>query len=90
MRAIGIEPVERLGDAVGARRVVHAGHDRAAACGLDRGDDLRRIGSDRDLADIGLHGAAPDLDDHGRAGDVRERLSGKACRAHTGGDKDQS
>ena len=46
-----IDSHERLEDAVGARDVVGAGHDRLAAGLLDRREDGLEIGRDHDRAD---------------------------------------
>ena len=48
-----------------------------------------RIGGHRDRADSGLDGPAPDMDDHGLAGDVGQGLVGQAGGGQAGGDEDE-
>ena len=86
--ALGIEALERLEDAVGAGRVVGAGHARRSPPARShRLDDLGLVGRDHDRAEPGLHGAAPDMDDHRLAVDVGQRLARQPGRGHAGGDE---
>ena len=70
--------------------MIGARHDRLAAMGGDRRRDLRRVGGDRDAADLGGLGPAQHMDDHRQAGDIQQRFAGQAGRRHAGGNQHQS
>ena len=88
VNAIGVDQAQRLENAVRSGRVIETGHDRFAAGRGDRLHDARIVRRDPDRSDIRFPRPAPDMDDHGRAVNVGEGLSGKAGRAHARGDED--
>jgi hypothetical protein len=79
---------QRLVDARGAVQVIGTGHRRLAAGQLDGGGDGDVVGRHNDAADIGLDRAAPDVDDHRGAVDIRHRLARQAGGGHAGRDDD--
>ncbi len=68
--------------------MIGAGHHRLAAGKVDGGGDGEIVGGDDDAADGGLHRTTPDMDDHGMAADIGERLARQAGGAHAGGNDD--
>ena len=72
--ALGIEPRHGLENAVGPAEVVGPCHQGLAAGKADRLADGLVVGHHHHRAAFGLDSAAPDMDDHGLAGDVGERL----------------
>jgi len=87
--AFGVDALDRLEDAVGARGVVGPGHHGLAACGHHGVADLLGVRRHHDAPGIGRDRAPPHLHDHGRAGDIHQGLSGQARRLQAGGDEDQ-
>ncbi len=69
--------------------MVDAGHHRLETGLADSGQDVLVIDGDDDAADAGFGGAAGDLDDHRRTGNVGQRLAGsrvEACGPGSGQD----
>ncbi len=87
--AFRVDRLQGLEDAVGAGRVIGAGHDGAAACLLHRGGDRLRIGCDHHRADPGSLRPAHDMDDHRLARDVHKRLAGEPRGGHAGRNEDE-
>jgi hypothetical protein len=87
--APGIERDQRLVDAVGAGFVIHARHHGLETMRAHRFGHALRVGRHHHPAKAGLGGAAGDMDDHRRAGDVGQRLARQAGRGHAGRDQDQ-
>ena len=87
--ALGVDVIDGLEHAVGARDVIWARQDGFAA-GLAYGrDDLLRIGGHHDATDVGRHGPPPDVHDHRRAGYIGQRLAGQPRRVHPGRNDDE-
>ena len=61
------------------------GQDGFAANRLDGRNNRRFRSRDNDAAERRFLRAPPDLDDHRRAGDLRQNLVRKPRRAHAGG-----
>ena len=74
MLAAWIDGRQRLGDAVGAGRMVRARHYRVPARTRHRRGDPRVVGRHHHRPQRGLDGAAPDVDDHRFAVDVEQGL----------------
>ena len=70
--------------------MIGARHDGLAAMGFDGRRDLRRVGGDRDTADLRGLRTAQDMDDHRQAGNIQHRLSRQARGGHAGGNQHQS
>jgi len=68
--------------------MVGVGVNGVAADVLDRIDDFEISAGDDDRADVGLHGAAPDMDDHRHPVYIGDRLVGQADRGQTRGNDD--
>jgi len=88
VNAIGVDQAQRLENAVRPGGVIGTGHDRFAPGRGDRLDDARIVRRHPDRSDLRLRRPAPDMQDHRRAVDVGERLSGQAGRVHARGDED--
>ena len=82
---VGVDSAQRLENAVGAGRVIGAGHDRLARRPSRPPRHARIVRRHPDRPDIGLHRPAPDVHDHRLAVDVGERLSGQTRRAMRAG-----
>ena len=75
-----IDPGDSLENAIRAAHVIGARHQGFAAGKPHRLADGLVVGDHHHRPAFGLDGAAPDMDDHGLAGDVGERLVRQPCR----------
>jgi hypothetical protein len=86
---VGIDAVQGLEDAVGARYVIGARHDRLAAGVANGVHDRIGVGCDHHTADLGGACTPPDVNDHRLAGNVDHRFPGEARRPHPCRNDDQ-
>src|SRR5690606_25918539 len=86
-RSVRVDPAQRLQHTVRAGFVLGARHDRLKAPRLDHLSDFAAVGRNDDAPSPALPGPLGDMDDHGRALDIRERLARNARRGKARGDQ---
>ena len=84
---VAVEAGRDLGETVGARRVIGAGHPHLAAERVHGRGDPVVVGRDEDAVDrTGVRRVPVDVLDHRPAADVRQRLGRQSGRCVAGGD----
>ena len=86
--AFGVEQFDRFVDAIRTGGMVGPGHHGNPTSLLNRIDNGFFVGCHHNRADASLHGTPPDMDDHGFAANIGQRLAGKAGGGHAGRDQD--